>query len=171
MSRRCATSELLEKLLMASVHLCSSAVGCTTSKKPSLIRVAASSFSTTRALESSTPWPPPPPLQRPLARRPRCFFDAKQIHASAIFASTSTLSRLFYAPQAHRSISIAATSSSSVDAAASSSLTTDASDDDESLDSFLAPPSVTFASLGLDRNVCDALKAAGIAHPSAVQVR
>lgn len=172
MSHRRATSELLQKLLMASNHLRSSAAGCKTSKKPSLLRAAASSLST-RALESSTattPWPPP--SHRPLARRPRFFFDPPRMHTSALLASSLTPSRLFNAHKAHRSISAAATSSS-IDAAASS--TTDANCDDnggdESLDSFLAPPSVTFASLGLDSQVCDALRAAGIAHPSAVQVR
>lgn len=173
MSRRRALSELPQKLLMAFQRHTGAPIGGARSRNPSALRAAASLFAT-RALESSssTPCWPPSPLSAalpPARRRPRLPFDRTQNHAGSLFVtSISILSRSFHPHRARRSLSAAATS---IDAAAASS--TDANDDDdsdESLDSFLAPPSVTFASLGLDSQVCDALRAAGIAHPSAVQV-
>ena len=170
MSRRRAYSELLQRLVMA-FHLYPGApVVGVSSRRPLKLRAAASNF-VTRALDSSsTPWPPPSALSS-LARRPRIFFYPLKVHAGAICTSSSILSRSSHSHRAHRSFSAAGTS---VDAAAAaSSSSTDANDDDSdgSLDTFLAPPSVTFASLGLDSQVCDALRAAGIAHPSAVQVK
>lgn len=170
MSRRRACSELLQRLVMASrLHPGSPVVGVS-STRPSTLRAAASNFAT-RAFDfsSTTPWPPPSATCS-LARRPRLSFNSTKMHAGAFYAASSILSRSFHSHRIHRSFSAAGTS---VDAAMSSSSTDandDDSDDDEALDTFLAPPSVTFASLGLDSQVCDALRAAGIAHPSAVQV-
>ena len=173
MSRRRALSELLQKLLMASYKYTGAPVGGARSRYPSALRAAASNSLATRALEPSPScWPPSPLSALPLARRrPRFPLDRAHMHAALFFTSSSILSRSSRSHRAHRSFSAAATSVDAADASSS----TDANDDDDggdkALDSFLAPPSVTFASLGLDSQVCDALRAAGIAHPSAVQVR
>ena len=175
MSRRRAVFKLLEKLAMASKHFPGGSVAGAGTRKPAAVRGAAASFSSSRALESlSTPPRPSPTTSTFPSTRSRPLLPAStlsQLHTRAVQASSSILQRSLYSHQRPRSFSAGATRSD-VAASASAAASTDAAeeDDDEPLDSFLAPPSVTFASLGIDSVVCDALAAAGIAHPSAVQV-
>jgi len=86
-------------------------------------------------------------------------------HTSALNASSLWQNSLFRSLATSASTCSATTRDDIASASTSSTLT-----HGEPSDAFLAPPSVTFESLGLDGEVCNALKASGISHPSAVQV-
>lgn len=132
------------------------------------IAAAALESSSSSSLSSS---PSTTSLLPSFSSRPRSCPPVKT-HTSAF----GTLS-LVHQRQSHFFKTSAASCSASTrdDASASTSTSTTSTSathaEHDDTDAFLAPPSVTFESLGLDSKVCDALRASGIARPSAVQVK